>query len=133
MGIIRIGDKHRRIDMKAYPVELHAFALLYFTGGTHFNRGMRLVARRRGLSLSDLGLRSCVKDGNGEKVKGANIAPCWTEHDVFALLDLEYRPPTQRQNAADVRSLCGELLTAEYFDPSVIDAGSLTEEDEVDD
>ena len=28
MGIAKLGAKHHRIDMKAYPIEEHAFALL---------------------------------------------------------------------------------------------------------
>ena len=58
MGICQIepASLHRRLDIKVYPREQFGFALLYFTGSDHFNRSMRLFARKKGLSLSDHGL-----------------------------------------------------------------------------
>jgi DNA polymerase lambda len=48
MGVCRLGPHkpHRRIDIKAYPAHQHPFALLYFTGSDHFNRSMRLYAKK---------------------------------------------------------------------------------------
>ena len=44
MGVCKVGEKSRRIDIKVYPKEQFAFAVLYFTGSAHFNRSMRVVA-----------------------------------------------------------------------------------------
>jgi len=38
---------HRRLDLKVYPPEEDAYALLYFTGSDHFNRSMRHYAKQR--------------------------------------------------------------------------------------
>jgi DNA polymerase lambda len=39
MGVCQFEDStHHRIDLKHYPVEQYAFALLYFTGSDLFNR-----------------------------------------------------------------------------------------------
>ena len=46
MGICKLGDIHRRIDVKIYPKESYGFALMYFTGSDHFNRSMRLYAKK---------------------------------------------------------------------------------------
>jgi hypothetical protein len=57
MGVCKLPNQakaiHRRIDIKIYPHELLPFAMLYFTGSDHFNRSMRLYAKKRGFSLSD--------------------------------------------------------------------------------
>lgn len=45
MGICHLEDAlHHRIDIKYYPREEFAFAVLYFTGSDVFNRKMRLEA-----------------------------------------------------------------------------------------
>ena len=94
----REGALHRRIDIKVYPPETCATALLYFTGPTNFNRGLRTYvdtwehAGHTKHVLSDLGLRPVV---GAEKVEGAAI-PCQTEEDVFKVLGLVFLPPTQR-------------------------------------
>ena len=56
MGVCEFDDQtHHRIDIKHYPLEQYAFALLYFTGSGMFNRSMRLYATTLGLQLSDKG------------------------------------------------------------------------------
>lgn len=45
----------------------YGYALLYFTGNAHFNRSMRLWARKKGYSLSDHSLVPVVRVKN-EKV-----------------------------------------------------------------
>ena len=45
MGICQFKDQlHHRIDIKYYPRDEFAFAVLYFTGSDAFNRRMRLWA-----------------------------------------------------------------------------------------
>lgn len=46
MGICKSKEDtfFRRIDIKVYPKDQYAFALLYFTGSDYFNRSMRLLA-----------------------------------------------------------------------------------------
>ncbi|CAM9673875.1 unnamed protein product, partial [Ectocarpus fasciculatus] len=70
MGICKLpgeGRLHRRVDIKFYPTSLFAFAVLYFTGSSHFNRSMRSFAKIKGLKLSDKGLCR-VNTVNGEEV-----------------------------------------------------------------
>ncbi|EGG17220.1 phosphatase tensin type domain-containing protein [Cavenderia fasciculata] len=97
MGVCRLGPDglHRRIDFQTISKEEWPFALLYFTGSDHFNRSMRLWARRNGFSLSESHLvRRMGKNEN--EIKGDPIhASC--EKDIFALLGLEYRHPQDRE------------------------------------
>jgi DNA polymerase lambda len=76
MGICKAGSTHRRIDIKIYPRRNVGFALLYFTGSAHFNRSMRLYARKVGLSLSDHGIsqQNQIEDTNVD-----NLIYCETE------------------------------------------------------
>jgi DNA polymerase lambda len=96
MGVCRLeGGPHHRIDLKLYPVEQYAFALLYFTGSDLFNREMRMVASERGLILGDHGVRRQERNV-GKPWRNSKLPPCFTEKDVFQLLEMEYRPPNQR-------------------------------------
>lgn len=60
MGICKLPNDiypiHRRIDIKFYPSNQYAFAILYFTGSDYFNRSFRLYAKKKGYFLSDHGL-----------------------------------------------------------------------------
>eukprot|EP00743_Colponemidia_sp_Colp-15_P010499 GILK01011569.1.p1 GENE.GILK01011569.1~~GILK01011569.1.p1 ORF type:complete len:1020 (-),score=203.03 GILK01011569.1:102-3161(-) len=101
MGVYYLPEVgiHRRIDLKAYPYCEWPFATLYFTGNDHFNRSMRLFAKKKGLSLSDHNLLQAVRV-NKEKIWEGMPIPCRTEEDIFAALGLEYVPPEERN--------CGE-------------------------
>lgn len=105
MGVCKLQDDpnslHRRIDMKVYPRELGAFATLYFTGSDHFNRSMRLYAKRHGFHLSDKGLFRAARDNFDNPVSVSAIIPCKTEREIFQHLGLDYKEPWDR-NSADV-------------------------------
>eukprot|EP01105_Mastigella_eilhardi_P011658 TRINITY_DN2682_c0_g2_i1.p1 TRINITY_DN2682_c0_g2~~TRINITY_DN2682_c0_g2_i1.p1 ORF type:complete len:713 (+),score=147.96 TRINITY_DN2682_c0_g2_i1:320-2140(+) len=97
MGVCRLpGGLHRRIDLKAFRAEEWACALLYFTGSGHFNRSMRLFARKKGYSLSEHALvRRWGRPSSAEEFKGEPI-PVATEKDVFRVLGLEFKTPEER-------------------------------------
>jgi DNA polymerase lambda len=97
MGVCKLNNYNiaRRIDIKVYDPAHFPFAILYFTGSDHFNRSMRLLANKKGLSLSDKSLRSVVRC-NRKKVHEGKEIPCNTERDIFTALNLEYREPHER-------------------------------------
>ncbi|GLD99998.1 hypothetical protein PINS_up008726 [Pythium insidiosum] len=106
MGVcqLRRDLPHRRLDIKVYPRRCFGFALLYFTGSDHFNRSMRLFARKKGWSLSDRALKRVVRVRKGTKVEAGEAVVCESEVDVFIALGLEYKDPTER-NCFDIRFL----------------------------
>lgn len=100
-GIIQLPGYalHRRLDLKLYPPEEFAYALLYFTGSDHFNRSMRHYAKSLGYSLSDHGIVHAIKMAGTKDncVRGTmNLFEAKTEEEIFAKLGLEYVEPTQR-------------------------------------
>jgi len=58
---------HHRIDIKNYPLDMYAFAILYFTGSDMFNQSMRSFAKKKGLLLNDKGLFKQLADGRANK------------------------------------------------------------------
>lgn len=75
--------------------------MLYFTGSDHFNRSMRLFARKKGWSLSDRALKPVTRM-NGKKVSKGETVICTSEVDVFIALGMEYKDPRER-NCFDIR------------------------------
>ena len=94
---------HRRIDIQIIPLDEWPFALLYFTGSAHFNRSMRLWARRNNYSLSE---RSLVyrftepkRAGNPQSPNGEfKGEPLFlnSEREIFDALKLDYKSPSER-------------------------------------
>lgn len=88
--------KHRRLDIIVVPYDEYACALLYFTGSAHFNRSMRLLARKMGMSLSEHSLNKNVARRGTEKVNTGERLLTPTEESVFKLLGIAYRKPEER-------------------------------------
>lgn len=126
MGVCRLSGEnrlHRRIDIKACTLYIYyanynsfnfsflilqlildpgvqaPYALLYFTGDSHFNRSMRAFAKQAGLSLSDSGLGICVRGklgGKTERIKIGHSALCNSEEEIFELFGTKYIEPAYR-------------------------------------
>ena len=102
----------RRLDIKSYPREVFAFAIMYFTGSDYFNRSMRSYVKQTGWSLSDQGLRLVrYTDGLTVKAKESSSIRADTEEDIFAALGLPYRTPEQRDcdGSAAARTAAGDI------------------------
>ena len=99
LGICRLFPERsaRRFDMKVWPRESLACAMLHFTGNADFNRRLRLYAKRHGFKLNDVGLNRA--DGT--------VIKCFDEEAVFTALGLKYIPPHQRTSAAELVPLGG--------------------------
>ena len=94
-------SKYRRLDIIVVPPTEKATALLYFTGSAHFNRSMRLLASKMGMSLSEHSLRTNILrggKGNKEKLNQGCILPTPCEESVFQHLGLPYRKPCERDH-----------------------------------
>lgn len=92
---LKPGMRHRRLDLFAVPKEEYAYALLTYTGSGIFNRSMRCLAGRLGLSLSHQGMYKVIRHKDGKTKFGAPIA-CATEKDIFDYLGMKYVEPPDR-------------------------------------
>jgi len=81
MGLVRLFDKVRRIDIRLFTEKEYPFALLYNTGSQEHNIKMRLIAQEKGLRLNEYSL-------------GDHIVT--DEKEIFHLLGMEYIKPELR-------------------------------------
>lgn len=100
MGICRLSPTGvaRRIDILCIPYEQWGGALVYFTGDDMFNRSMRLLANKKGMSLNQRGLWAGVVRDPKSRIKtcvGTLIASR-TEKDIFAALGVPWQLPHER-------------------------------------
>lgn len=101
LGVCKLpgkNRKHRRLDVIVVPYAEFAPAVMYFTGSAHFNRSMRLLATKMGMSLSEHGLRAGIVRQGREKLSDGHLLDTPTEESVFAHLGLEYRSPQERDH-----------------------------------
>lgn len=102
MGLCKLSDDEkykvcRRIDIKTYPVDEYAYAVLYFTGSDNFNRSMRLYARRKGWFLNDTSMTQSVFFGKAHIQSGESVK-CNSEEEIFRTLGIPYIPPNERES-----------------------------------
>ncbi|KAJ3221910.1 hypothetical protein HK099_002978 [Clydaea vesicula] len=90
------NQKVRRFDILVVPYYQLGASLLYFTGNTIFNRSMRLLARRKGMSLSQHGLFYGVVRVKNEKVNKGTLIASRREIDIFNALGVPFVLPEER-------------------------------------
>lgn len=90
------GNVWRRIDLLFVPGAEFGAALLYFTGNDIFNRSMRLLARKKGMSLNQRGLYTDVLHRAGVKINPGRLLEGRDERRIFAALGVPWRPPEHR-------------------------------------
>ena len=109
MGICKLNtcgnSLGRRIDIRFVPWNSYAAAILYFTGSKDFNTNMRSIALSKGYTLNEYGIYKLVeqkveggKKGKNKRkkyVKGDRVF-AKSEKDIFKILDMEYKQPTER-------------------------------------
>lgn len=92
MGICKIADVARRIDILVADDSYYYFAMLYFTGSYNFNIVMRNKALEKGLSLSEYGFKNKISNQDAVDIN----AGVKSEEDIFKVLDMEYVKPEKR-------------------------------------
>ncbi|XP_064465937.1 DNA polymerase lambda-like isoform X2 [Ornithodoros turicata] len=101
MGVCKLArncSKHRRLDIFVVPADEFACALMAYTGSAHFNRSIRLLARKKGMTLSHQCLCADVLRKGEEKLSQGHRLPTPTEESIFEHLGLKYRTPAERDH-----------------------------------
>lgn len=89
MGVVNCpsGQWFRfRMDIEFLPEEEWGSGLLYFTGSKDFNKRMRAIAKRKGLTLNQHGLF----DSEGKRLL------LYTEKEIMEYLDMKFVIPSER-------------------------------------
>lgn len=95
-----------KVDIKVSNPEGIGAALLYFTGPSGYNIGMRRSAKSRGLKLNEYGIWN--RDTN-EYLGGA------TEEEIYDILGKTYKPPEKRAEEEEEEE--EPLDDDEYWEP----------------
>jgi DNA polymerase/3'-5' exonuclease PolX len=76
------------------------FALFHFTNGRQYNIRVRAYAKKKGLTLNQYGLYTCVaRNGKKTKRRASGTSAIRTEKDLARYLGITYRAPPDRPNA----------------------------------
>ena len=87
MGVCKVSDIARRIDIRVINYESYYAALIYFTGSKNFNVYIRNKALEKNYSLNEYALTD-MKDNS---IKILN-----SEEEIFEILKIPYLPPIER-------------------------------------
>jgi DNA polymerase (family 10) len=98
-----VSNDGLRFDLRVVPGGLYGNLLQHFTGSKHHNVALREDAVRRGLSISENGVK---EDESGEIFKTGS------EEELYEFLGYEYIPPELRENLGELEAArTGELPT----------------------
>lgn len=102
MGLGKIDNYYRHIDIFYYTEKEYPFALLFSTGSGQFNIEMRADTIKKGYSLSEKELvyRDNTKVTEEEYMSDIDKPYPTTEKDIFDFLGLKYIEPVDRQSGA---------------------------------
>ncbi|KAL0797621.1 hypothetical protein Bca101_052795 [Brassica carinata] len=90
-------ELRRRIDLKVYPRDIHAFGLIAWTGNDVLNRRLRLLAESKGYRLDDTGLFPATHSSSGNRGGKASASmKLSTEKQVFDFLGFPWLEPHER-------------------------------------
>ena len=90
-----------RVDLRIVEPDQFGNLLQHLTGSKEHNMALREAAVRKGLHVSEYGV---LDDATGETHR------CATEHEVYALLGLEYIEPELRENRGELEAAAAGTL-----------------------
>lgn len=90
-----------QIDLRVVDPEAWGAALLYFTGSKEHNVRLRERAIKRGLTLNEYGLFPSDDEAGPPQKRGVRPKAAKTEEAIYAALDLDWIPPTLREDRGE--------------------------------
>ena len=91
MGLGKLHDIHRRIDIMYTTPEEYPFAILYFTGSKEHNQKMREKALTYDYTMNEYGI-TYVDESDGKLDDKVFV----NEKDIFEFLEMDYVKPCER-------------------------------------
>jgi DNA polymerase (family 10) len=88
-----VANDGLRFDLRVVPQGLYGNLLQHFTGSKHHNVALREDAVRRGLSISENGVKN---------VESGEIFKTGREEELYEFLGYQYIPPELRENLGEI-------------------------------
>jgi len=86
-----------RVDLMTQPVESYGSLLQHFTGSKHHNIALREYSLKKGLSLSEYGIREL-------KTKSEKLKTFSDEKEFYEYLGLDYIEPELREDTGEIEA-----------------------------
>lgn len=86
-----------QVDLMTQPIESYGSLLQHFTGSKHHNIALRELALKKGLSLSEYGIRRSQRPNS-------KIQKFRTEEEFYKYLGLDYIEPELREDTGEIES-----------------------------
>lgn len=114
-GIVRVIERGDRscsvllpggvqLDVMVQPPEAYGSLLQHFTGSKHHNVALRELALKKGLSLSEYGIKTKNKDLHFDSYnEELGIYQYKTEKSFYKALGLEWVPPELREDLGEIQ------------------------------
>ncbi|QQG41219.1 MAG: hypothetical protein HYV90_03515 [Candidatus Woesebacteria bacterium] len=95
-----------QVDIMAQPVEAYGSLLQHFTGSKHHNIALREYALKKGLSLSEKGIKDLKSQKSKVKTTNQNlkVAKFDTEEKFYNFLGLDYIEPELREDTGEIEA-----------------------------
>ena len=90
-----ILDNNQQIDLRVQSPDQYGAMLQYFTGSKHHNIALREMALKKGLSLSEYGIK-IIKTGQLKKFT--------REEDFYRFLKMDWIPPEIREGGEEIEA-----------------------------
>jgi DNA polymerase (family X) len=90
-----VSNEGLRFDLRVVPSGLYGNLLQHFTGSKHHNVALREDAVRRGLSISENGVKN---------VESGDIFKTGSEDELYEFLGFQYIPPELRENLGEIEA-----------------------------
>ena len=96
-----ILKNNRQIDLRTQAPQDFGAMLQYFTGSKHHNIALREFALKKGLSLSEHGIKKVKSQSASQRIKVKSFA---TERDFYHYLGLGWIPPELREGSGEIEA-----------------------------
>lgn len=96
-----INKKGARIDLEVLGLENYTSLLQHFTGSKEHNVALRTLAKERGFSISEYGIKNAK---TGKLYKPRN------EKAFYNFFKMQYIPPEMRENNGEIEAALGKKL-----------------------
>lgn len=96
------------VDLMVQPPERYGSLLQHFTGSKLHNIHIRKIAKEKGLSLSEYGIKKIEEEGR--QFSQDTLFKCETEEEFYGKLGMEYIPPELREDQGEIEAATAHKL-----------------------